>query len=61
MDLERLTKTLAAVATVRFNGHLLQIWVEDYEIVLFTDGRAIVRGTVDPIVAKRLYGQYIGS
>ena len=39
----------------------LQIWVDDHEMILFADGRAIVRGTTDPILAKKLYAQYVGS
>jgi len=32
-----------------------------YEITVFADGRAIVKGTSDPAVARSIYAQYIGS
>ena len=32
-----------------------------YEITVFSDGRAIIKGTRDPAVARSLYARYIGS
>jgi len=29
-------------------------------VLLFADGRAIVRGTVDPVAARRVYAKYVG-
>lgn len=34
---------------------------EPYEITLFTDGRAIVKGTKEPRVAKSIYAKYVGA
>jgi adenylyltransferase/sulfurtransferase len=32
-----------------------------YELTLFPNGRAIVKGTHEPNVARSLYAKYIGS
>jgi len=34
---------------------------EGYEITVFADGRAIIKGTRDPAVARSLYARFIGS
>ena len=33
----------------------------DYEITLFPDGRAIVKGTDRPAVARGIYAKYVGT
>ena len=35
--------------------------VEGYEVTVFADGRAIIKGTRDPAVARSLYARFIGS
>ena len=32
----------------------------DYEMTVFADGRAIIKGTADPGVARSVYARYIG-
>jgi hypothetical protein len=32
----------------------------DYEITLFKDGRAIIKGTDEPALARAIYARYIG-
>ena len=34
---------------------------QDYELTLFTDGRAIVKGTKEPNTAKSIYAKYVGA
>jgi hypothetical protein len=51
---------LKAVGRVGFNDYLLRCEVDDYEITLFPDGRAIIKGTTDPSVARSVYARYIG-
>jgi adenylyltransferase/sulfurtransferase len=34
---------------------------EGLELTVFPDGRAIVRGTLDPAVARSIYARYVGS
>ena len=37
------------------------IAIPPYELTVFADGRAIVKGTKDPAVARSLYARYIGA
>ncbi|HTU35990.1 MAG TPA: ThiF family adenylyltransferase [Candidatus Acidoferrum sp.] len=63
LDLAELGRKLAAApgAGVRNNEFLLRFNVPPYEITVFADGRAIVKGTQDPAVARSLYARYIGA
>lgn len=62
LDLPALGKRLqSAVAEVRHNDFLLRFRVPPYEMTIFPDGRAIVKGTRDPAVARSLYARYIGA
>jgi hypothetical protein len=63
IDLAKLGKTLgaASVGEVRNNEFLLRFQVPPYEMTVFADGRAIVKGTKDPAVARSLYARYIGA
>ncbi len=46
---------------VRSNGFLLRFLVPPYEVTVFPDGRAVVKGTQDPALARTLYARYIGA
>jgi adenylyltransferase/sulfurtransferase len=61
LDLTALGKRIApTVAEVRENGFLLRFRVPPYEMTVFADGRAIIKGTRDTSVARSLYARYIG-
>ena len=47
---------------VTVNPFLLRLKLSDpdYEITLFADGRAIIKGTDDPGVARAVYSRYVG-
>jgi len=45
----------------RHNDFVLKFWHEPYEMTLFPDGRAIIKGTTDTAVARSLYARYVGS
>jgi len=61
LDLNLLQKRLSStVSDVRQNGYLLRFRVERYEMTLFSDGRAILKGSTDPAVARSLYAKYVG-
>jgi adenylyltransferase/sulfurtransferase len=32
-----------------------------YEMTVFADGRAIIKGTTDPGVARSFYARYVGN
>ncbi|MGD1212569.1 MAG: ThiF family adenylyltransferase [Candidatus Acidiferrales bacterium] len=63
LDLGELGRRLAAAAAdeVRNNDFLLRFRVPPYEMTVFADGRAIIKGTKDPAVARSLYARYIGA
>ena len=46
---------------VRHNDFVLKFWHDPYEMTLFLDGRAIIKGTTDTAVARSLYARYVGS
>jgi molybdopterin-synthase adenylyltransferase len=60
-DFTSIANRLASVGTVTQNEFLLKAQVDQLEIVLFRDGRAIIRGTHDPDEARRIYAKYIGN
>jgi len=51
----------ASASDVRNNQFLLRFRVPPYEMTVFADGRAIVKGTTDPAVARSLYARYLGA
>jgi len=62
LPLAQLAERLAAVATITArNEHLLRFTVDQYDITLFADARAIIKGTPDESVARGLYAKYIGA
>jgi len=62
LNLGELGRRLApAAAEIRHNDFLLRFRVEPYELTVFADGRAIIKGTKDPAVARSLYARYIGA
>jgi molybdopterin/thiamine biosynthesis adenylyltransferase len=61
LDLGALKARLAQFGSVRGNEFLLRCTLAAYEITVFPDGRAIIKGTHDPSVARGLYAKYIGS
>jgi len=63
LDLAQLSRRLASASTaeIRNNNFLLRFRVPPYEMTVFADGRAIVKGTTDPAVARSLYARFIGA
>ncbi len=61
VDLAALSEKLKSVGSVRGNPFLLRLEVEGFTVTLFTDGRAIVSGTDDPAVARKVLATYVGS
>lgn len=61
IDLEELAARLSPLGEVRFNGFALRFVVAPYEMTVFPDGRAIIKGTQDPGLARSLYSRYIGN
>jgi adenylyltransferase/sulfurtransferase len=53
--------TAASASDIRRNEFLLRFRVPPYEMTVFANGRAIVKGTRDPAIARSIYARYIGS
>ena len=61
VDFAELSARLQPHGKVRHNEFVLKFWHEPYEITLFPDGRAIIKGTTDTAVARSLYARFVGS
>jgi adenylyltransferase/sulfurtransferase len=62
LDLATLKSRLSpTVSDVRHNEFLLRFRIPPYEMTIFSDGRAILKGTKDPAIARSLYARYIGT
>ena len=60
VSLERLAVHLGPLGEVSYNEFMLRFVVDSHEMVIFPDGRAIVKNTDDETVARGLYAKYIG-
>jgi molybdopterin-synthase adenylyltransferase len=61
VDLAQMSERLKIHGTVKHNDFVLKFWHDPYEMTLFPDGRAIIKGTSDAAVARSLYARYIGN
>jgi len=62
LDLVALAVRLRAVVEdVRQNDFLIRFRVAPYEMTVFADGRAILKGSKDPAIARSLYARYLGA
>jgi len=61
IDFTEMDRLLRPHGTVRHNDFVLKFWHDPYEMTLFPDGRAIIKGTTDTAVARSLYARYVGS
>jgi len=55
-----LAERLGAVGEVSFNDYMLRFQVGPYELIVFPDGRTIVKGTADEAAARTICAKYIG-
>ena len=63
IDFAAIAKKLQPIAAgaVTHNRFMLKAAVDRYELTLFPDGRAIIKGTHDPDKARTLYAKYFGA
>jgi molybdopterin/thiamine biosynthesis adenylyltransferase len=61
IDFAEMQRRLETLGVVRHNEFVLKFWREPYELTLFPDGRAIIKGTTDTAIARSLYARYVGS
>ncbi len=60
LDLAEVGKSLEAFGTVQSNEFLVKCHNPPYELTLFRDGRAIVKGTEEASVARSVYSKMVG-
>lgn len=60
LDLKRLAAELSPVYNVKQNEYLLRFSAGAYEVTIFSDARAIIRGTDDAAAARSLYARFLG-
>ncbi len=64
IDLEEIAGRLRSHGEVRSNEFMVRADVSEngrtYQITLFADGRAIVKGTGEAAVARSVYSKYVG-
>lgn len=61
VDLDALAARLSAAGEVKANAYLVRLSAGGYELTIFQDARAIVRGTNDANLARSLYARYVGT
>ncbi len=61
VSLDDLARQLEGVGRLTRNQFLLRLKVDQYELTVFPDGRAIISGTDDIAAAKTVYAKYVGS
>jgi len=60
LDFTQLAERLHPIGEVSYNDFLLRFTVDTYELTVFPDARAIIKGTDDEQVARSVYARYIG-
>jgi adenylyltransferase/sulfurtransferase len=61
VDFAEMSARLGTHGTVKHNAFVLKFWRDPYEMTLFPDGRAIIKGTSDTAIARSLYARFVGS
>lgn len=61
LSFEKLSARLKPLAEVSYNEHMLRFTVDNNEMLVFPDGRAILRDSTDESLARGLYAKYIGA
>lgn len=61
IDLAELAGRIGNVADVKQNEYLIRLNTDGHEITVFADGRAIIKGTDDPAVARSVYARIVGT
>ena len=61
IDFDEIAQRLLPLGAVKHNDFVLRFWREPYELTLFPDGRAIIKGTTDTAIARSLYARFVGS
>ncbi len=60
LDLASLAANLSHISGVKQNEYLVRFTSGEYEITVFRDARAIIKGADDVSIARSLYARYVG-
>jgi hypothetical protein len=60
IDLLELKARLEPLGEVRVSEFALRFVIAPYELTVFPDGRAIIKGVGDTGLARSLYARYVG-
>ncbi|MBI5034984.1 MAG: ThiF family adenylyltransferase [Chloroflexi bacterium] len=61
LDLAKVAERLKNIGKVSVSEYLLRFNVDNYELTIFPDARAIVKGTDDANIARSIYAKYVGT
>jgi len=61
LNLKALARKLEKLYKVKQNEYLLRFEVDEVEVTVFADARAIIRGTEDITAARSIYSRFIGN
>ncbi len=61
LDLDAFADKIKFVTSVNQNEYLVRFTVDENEVTVFRDGRAIIKGTDDVSKARTLYSRYVGT
>jgi hypothetical protein len=61
IPIENLKSRLSALGEVTDNGYFLTFKVDAYELIIFPEGRTMIKGTTDESIARTLFAKYIGA
>lgn len=61
IDLQMLSERLKQHGEIKQNEYLMRLKFGNYELTIFSDARAIIRGTDDISEARSIYAKFVGS
>ncbi len=61
LDLDAFADKMKFVTSVNQNEYLVRFMVEENEVTVFRDGRAIIKGTDDVSAARSIYSRFVGT
>ncbi len=61
VSLDKLADKLRGIGTIRCDEQMLRLLIREHEIIIFPDGRAIIKNTLDESEAKELFARYVAG
>ncbi len=61
LSFPEMARRLDPLGSVSYNDFMLRFTADGREVVVFPDGRAIVKGVSDEAIARGIYAKYIGA